>query len=378
MKKSQINAILVERAKRRNTIAAYVSIIVVLVILTFSFVALYINKSKNYTVGYKEDSNINYKVYLKDNPFFKEQYLENGNVYLETLIDYIDTDFKYHASLEQENVDFKYTYKIDANVEVKTKNGKNPIYKFKEELLNEIERYSSGSKIDINEKLKIDYNYYNDLIKDFIKAYGLDNIDAKLKVNMHINVIGSCDQFENNAENESVMSLIIPLTTKTVDINISDDLIETDDNIIMCNSDKSMATAFLILTIITICLLLLLVIKLIKYIIETRTAEDIYHIELGKILNNYGSYIQEVDGSIELSDYEVWRMKSFDDMMEISDRVNQPILMIENKDKTGVYFIIPNLDKRLYTYGFKVSEIQEQMKENYINKTKGENLDGDF
>ena len=369
MKKNQVNAILTERTKRRNMILAYSGLAAVLLVLVIAFGMMFINKSRSYTVKYKEDSNIDYKVYLKDNPFFKENYLASENEYLESLIDYVDADFKYQAQLNQKEVDFKYSYKIDANVEVKTKEGKNPIYKFSENLLGNQEEYiDSKDTIDINQKIKIDYNHYNDLIKDFVKAYGLDNIDATLKISMHVNVLGTCDEFEKDSTNDSVMSLVIPLTTKTVDINISDDLIESEENEIVCNESSASAIIYLVTSGALVIILIVTLVRLIKYIIDTRTAEDIYHIELGKILNNYGTYIQQVEGSLDLSKYESWRIKTFEDMMEISDRVNQPILMLEDDKKSEVYFLIPNEDKRIYYYGLKVSEIKKQMKENEEKK----------
>ena len=50
-------------------------------------------------------------------------------------------------------------------------------------------------------------------------------------------------------------------------------------------------------------------------------------------------------------------------MLEIRDTLQQPILMVENKKKDGVYFIIPSNTKILYTYGLKLSDIKKQMSE---------------
>lgn len=371
MKKSQINAILVDQAKRRNAIFAYIGIIIILSILAFSFLTLYIERTGNYTVKYNENSNIDYQVFLKENPYFEQNYLGVNNQYLETLIDYINANFKYNISLDEKNVDFKYSYRIDANVEVKTKNGRNPIYKFTDTLLKSVEQESNSNRnVSIDQNVRIDYQKYNNLIKGFVDTYGLENIDSKLVINMYVNVIGSCEEFSEDSNNESVMSLTIPLTTKTVDIDISDALVNSEDNVMVCKKDYTNAFIFILVAIIALVALAYTVEKLIKYIIETRTPEDVYHKELAKILNNYGTYIQEVVDGVDLTGYEVWKIKSFNDMMEISDKVSQPILMVQNAKKNGVYFIIPNLDKRLYLYGFKVSEIKKQMKENADKKEK--------
>ena len=46
-------------------------------------------------------------------------------------------------------------------------------------------------------------------------------------------------------------------------------------------------------------------------------------------------------------------------MLEIRDTIKQPILMKENDDKTGAYFVIPSSTKILYVYRLKVSDIKK-------------------
>ena len=57
------------------------------------------------------------------------------------------------------------------------------------------------------------------------------------------------------------------------------------------------------------------------------------------------------------------KVDTFTDMLEIRDTIQQPILMVENRDKTGVHFIIPSNTKILYTYSLKESEIRKKMKD---------------
>ena len=51
-------------------------------------------------------------------------------------------------------------------------------------------------------------------------------------------------------------------------------------------------------------------------------------------------------------------------MLEIRDTVKQPILMKENNNKTGTYFVIPSNTKILYVYRLKVSDIRKDFKKN--------------
>ena len=362
MKKNQVKEILVNQTKRRNTVLALAFIIVIVFIITLSFFTIYLDRNKKQYVSYNESSEIDYKVFLKNNEFFKEEYLPEGNQYIASLIDYIKADFNYKLSLEEKMVEYKYSYRIEADVLVKEKGTNNPLYTTNKVLLSERKMTTSLNELVINENIDIDYNYYNNLIKNFINIYGLDDTESVLNINMYINVIGACEEFENNKEHESVISLSIPLTTKTMAIEISNDLINSENNVMLCKNGYSHSFMFILFGIIFAIIDLVLIIFTVRYEIKTRTAENIYERELKKILNNYSSYIQTLDGEFDFKDYQLLKVSTFTDMLEIRDTIKQPILMRENEDKTGAYFVIPSSTKILYVYRLKVSDIEKEIK----------------
>ena len=75
MKRKQIDAILVDQTKRRKKIYIYICVIFNVSLIALVFFLLFLNKNKTYYVPYKEESNIDYKVFLFDNSFYKENYL---------------------------------------------------------------------------------------------------------------------------------------------------------------------------------------------------------------------------------------------------------------------------------------------------------------
>ena len=382
MKKSQVNAILVDQVKRRNMILNFVCIIVVLSILSVAFLFIYINKSRDYSVSYQEKSNVDYKVYLKANDFFDSKYLGLENKYIASLINYIDANFKYEISMKEKNVDYKYSYRIEALVNVSESKSSKPLYTKTTELLKVDEKTaSSKNNVSINENLNINYNQYNDLIKQFISIYKLDDISSTLTVSMYIDVVGSCEDFESDSNNESVISLVIPLTTRTVGIDIKNNLVEASDNVIVCNDSSPLTVLYAIVAVLILVVDAYFVYKMIKYIIHTRTAETIYDIELKRILNYYHSYIQRIRNNIDLKNgnmlqidndviykgCQYFKLESFNDMLEIRDSLNAPILMSTNDTNTATYFIILDVNnKAVYTYGLRVTDIKKQMKRNAI------------
>lgn len=358
MKKAQVNDILENQTKRRNTIFSFILLIVIVSIITTSFFLVYANRSKKQYISYNESSNIDYKVFLKDNDFFSSKYLDKGNQYIASLIDYINSEFNYKISLKEDNVEYKYSYKIIADVTVKEKDTNNILYNTNKLLLNREEKTSNTSELVLNEKVNIDYNYYNDLIKSFINIYGLDNTESTLTVSMYISTIGTCEKIEESKKQDSVISISIPLTTKTMAIDIIDNLVDSN-NIMICNEKYSYNIIFIALGSLFLLIDIYLIVYVVRYTIKTRTAENIYERELKKILNNYSSYIQNLGNDFDFKNYQILKVNTFTDMLEIRDTIKQPILMKENDEKTGAYFVIPSSTKILYVYRLKVNDIKK-------------------
>ena len=361
MKRSQIDKLFAEEANRKKTILVYLGMIVLFI--GFSFLFLYTYKSLNKTkyINYTENSNVDYKVYLKDNAFYDKNYLDKDNQYISELIDYITAVFDYKLTLERNEVSYKYAYHIDANVSVKDKSTNKNLYTYKETLIQKVEKASTNQTTEIHENVNINYNKYNDLINDFIHTYEIENVSSTLSINMIVDIYNNCNEIDGTG-NESKTSIVIPLTNKTVGMDVTNSIIDNEGNAILCTEPPKANVLFLMCSIASILVASFMVIKTIIYMESTKTARTIYEKDLKKILSNYRSYIQKVNGTFDISGYKSLRIDTFEDMLEIRDTINEPILMIENARKTGVYFIIPSANKILYTYSIKVAEIEKEMK----------------
>jgi len=73
-------------------------------------------------VKYFEKSNLDYKVYLHENEFYEQEYLDKDMLYIASLIDKILIDFDYtFESEDNENIDFDY--KIVATLTIQNQAG---------------------------------------------------------------------------------------------------------------------------------------------------------------------------------------------------------------------------------------------------------------
>ena len=121
--------------KRKSIIIRYIFFIALIFIITTMLIIQTTKHKETKAVVYRENSEVNYKVYLKNNDFFDKSYLEKDNQYIASLIKHIEANFKYdlEAYEQEENIDYKYTYKIVAETNVEDKKNHNSLYKFSED-----------------------------------------------------------------------------------------------------------------------------------------------------------------------------------------------------------------------------------------------------
>lgn len=353
---------------RKMNIYTWITALVLILIISGVLFTMYIKKDTVYYVHYNDKSDLDYQVALKENDYFDENYLGKDQQYIASLIDYISADFKYDLNVD-EDLEYSYQYKIVANVNVIDKTSNKAIYTFSENLLDEITGQSSNA-LNIKENVKIDYNKYNDLINEFVQVYNLKNVTSKLTVDMYVGIAGSIEEFQK--EEDSVISLDIPLTTDTIGIDINYDLSNNVDKLITLKPSYQNSKILLIIGTILLIIDLGLLVGLIIYIKKSETEEEKYNTQLKKILNNYGSYISKVEDEFDMKGYQILKVQNFVDLLEIRDTMHIPIIMIENKESLITCFIIPTNNNILYFYSLGITQYalptSQENEENKENK----------
>lgn len=351
--------------KRKSIIAKYIVFITLIFII---IVMLFTKKPKDdkttKDIVYIENSKLDYKVYLKENDFFEKKYLEQENQYIASLIDFIEANFKYELEASEKGLDYKYKYKIVAEVNVEDKTNHKSLYKFEENLI-ELKEYehNTKTKLTINESIKVDYNRYNDIIKRFVDIYDLDNSNASVIVNMYVDILDDITT-DNAKKNTPAISLTIPLTTDTMEIDIeSNEIFENSGNI--CKNINQVKKIYI--AIILLILDIILAIKLTIFMKDTKNEKAVYNMRLKKIMSNYGSYIQKLNNEYDFEKRQILEVKSFEDLLQIKEILNKPILMTEKKFVMETFFFIPNEDG-VYVFELKAGNLRKNRAKRYKEK----------
>ena len=263
-------------------------------------------------------------------------------------------DFSYDVKMEIDNVNFQYTYKIDAQLIVKDKTSKTKIYDSFYEVLYEETSDSSGDELNVKKLVEFDYQKFNKKADEFNRTYNLKNTENILLVKMTINLIGMCESFQNDNQDVYTITLSLPLMQTVVSPSVSATVPTGEQKIIV--KDISSFENLKISAIVLGCLDLLATIILVLYIFLSIDKHIDYARKVKKLVSNYDSYIQQILTPFDFSNYQVLKINSFKGLLEIRDTVQSPLLMYENEDKTCSQFFITTAEKVLYLYEIAVEE----------------------
>ena len=280
------------RLCRKKRITFQIVLIIILSFISLFSAVTFYKKDKASYINYKETSNVDYKVYLKENDTFEEEYLGKGQAYIASLIDHITADFSYELNMEAKDVIYEYSYRIDATIEILDKDLNEPLYHPTIKLVDEKKfTQNSGNKLKINEVVDLDYVEFNNKAQSIIEIYHLTNTVSTLKVSTHISVIGVCDEFENDSKNDCSISLNIPLTRQTISVSMSSSIAASGNKIPACNVDDTAKALFLKTAIVTGGFDLIAIIILVIYTLVTRNTDINYDRKVKRILSQYKSFI---------------------------------------------------------------------------------------
>ena len=264
-----------EHQKRRREHKIKLAVIsVILLVLAAGLIGSYFMLSKNEYNTYTENAKVNYKVNLKENEFYKETSLDERSSVVASLIENLEIDFNYDFNLSQEQ-DYTYDYKIVAVTNIKETKKSNSIYETTEELVNKEAQETNEKNLNISEKVTIDYNEYNEKMNKFVKAYGLNDTTSTLELDMYVNVVNKYDGTRVNKESK-VMTLSIPLTTKTVDVSIGSNVVKDEGKMLSKKSEYKNMEYVLGAGILLAATGIVVLVMFVKYVVDTRSAEAMY------------------------------------------------------------------------------------------------------
>lgn len=353
IKKEDMIPVKQKKSKRKRGIyLGYYSRLIFNVILFLSLVVtsyIFINKSiviqeaKN--VSYEEHGNTDYKVFLKDNIYYEDKYLDKNMSYIANLIDYISVDYNYNFKADT-LFDGEYSYKIRADLEILNAENKTLFFTKKYDLIKEKTfTIENQNEYNIVENIKIDYDHYNSLANGFKSSYG---VDTESNLIIYLDIYRNIDQNSINNPNingNGTIKLTIPLSEKAINIKM-DSMEINNKNVITSLDDYYLEDIkYLIIGIISLIVSLYLFIKIVKRLSRLSISPTDYDKTLKKILNQYDRLIVTTSSMPNLEKNNIIKLKEFVELLDAKDNLHKPIFFIEVTPHQKAYFFIQDDDK---------------------------------
>lgn len=292
---------------------------------------------------YDVTGDVDYKVYLKENDYYKEKFLGKGMNYIASLINVVWVDFQYELDADEE-VQANYEYKIVAKTRAFERGDKSKVLYEQENVLKtgNAEPVVDG-KVEINDAVDIDYGKYNEYMRSFRNEFGV-SADCVLDLSMIVKVNGAI-------EAEDALAMEIPLSEQTLDIMIDTKAINREEKVGEEQKEIYVANWPLMGVGTVIVVVSLILMGIIIYYYATRYNDNLYEKALHKILKEYDTYI--VEGSETIYELEnVVRVGSFKELLDAQALENAPIVFLEVIPGEKAYFVVNGVST---TYRYTLS-----------------------
>lgn len=326
----------------KSRLTMYIVCFVILYTVCLLFASKTIEREKIAPIRYNENGSISYKVYLNENSYYTENYLDMNRAYIANLIKYIDVDFNYLFEIDKSsNIDFEY--KIIGKLIIDNSNGSKKYLEKDYVILDSKNASLDNSRVlNISENVKVDYSYYNSLANNFRAEYGVET-NSYLVLNLEV-TSKSDENLSYKINDKNNISLRIPLSERAIEINLDSSNQDVTKQVVPKENVIFNAIPLIveIVSFILACLFLRKVIKYVSLLIKEKTPYDKY---VNKLLKDYDRLIVETHTPLDMNDYKVIEVNSFIELLDVRDNLKLPIIYLNIvKHQKGIFYIKNNND----------------------------------
>ncbi len=331
--------------------------IAIFLILGFILFVSSISIKARSSVLYRQVSNLDYKVYLKQNDYYKEPYLNKNMRYIASLIDNVDVNFNYNFMVNQ-NINYKYTYYIKADVTVADSEDKTKVIYSKSDKLTDYKTVvkDNSTGFTINENIKVNYADYNDLVKAFKSSYAI-SASSNLVLSLHVGIEDGKGNIIKNIDSNDVMKLTVPLTEQMINISMDYNEVNNSDNARIYKDFSISNNLTLILSIISIIISIVFIVRLLLFLRKTTSKKTVYDTTLSRILREYDRVIVNSKKMVNISE-DVIDVKNFNELLDVRDNLEKPIIFSEIHKGQKSVFIVRTANET-YRYILKLVDLEK-------------------
>jgi len=310
------------------------------------------------TITYTERGDLEFRVFLEENDFFEEPYLTEGMQFIAALIDHVDITFNYIFDAS-DYLDYRFSYRVDAEVVVFQRNNTaNVIWQRDINIMQtEVFDASVTRNIVINENIQLGYNEYNDLVRAFKTAYNLP-ADSHIILTFSVDIEAEHENIEEAIIKNSQLSMTIPLSEQMVDIQLTYNNINDTRTFSGTIGRETIDYVIIGTGVLAGLLLIITFIRFLAFVNVSSGRSSVYQKTLKNILVEYDRVIVEAKRAVAIPENaNLIEVKAFEELLDVSDKIGQPILFMEIHRNQKCWFIIRN-GEDVYRFILKSADLE--------------------
>lgn len=312
---------------------------------------------KQDVINYREDGNVDYRVYLNHNDFYENDYLEKNMVYVSSLINNIAVFFNYNFNTGVSS-DIDYSYEVIGEIIIYDSLKENVFFR-KDYVLAELaeQRLENTKEFGINKSVNIDYNYYNSLANKFRKNYGVNSkSDFIVKLNLKYKNNDKVLKFSEDRD----LSLTVPLSENEVTITTDNSSVKNMPNIVLGQKHIAIDSVGKFVSAIVLALIsLFLLIRIIMIVFKIRLSKSKYDIFIKKILREYDRLIVDTTTSPSFNKNKAVIVNSFEELLDVRDNLSVPIMYYVEKEHEKCVFYL-NHGKQVFVLNVNAKDLEKK------------------
>ena len=316
--------------KRKSALRSALSTLGLMVSLTvigfagyYIFTAFSSQTNKTTEADYIVSSDVDYKVYLKDNSYIPVPYLGMDQTYITKLVNDVKSDLSFNYK-NKDVAPVSYTYKVTGSLSSTYRddanNGKEAVVWTEEEVLKKGSGTSIAGSIGINEKVTTDIALLDTRVKAFQEEMNIPVISV-YKVELNVDLLFDINGEKLTKTHTAVLNIPISPTVFNVDKAVENNVSGAISQEITADEINRV---YLIIAVSLVALSLAAIISILKY--GYAEEKSSYERELEEIFKLYGERIVAVENVVRTAETEFIDLIGFEEMVELVNELNLPIL----------------------------------------------------
>ena len=318
----------------------YIICMIFFLILTYLLFDRGFNVKTKTIVNYQKNADMSYRVYLHENSEYQDRYQKMNERYLTELVDDINFDFDYKKVFDSD-VSGYYSYEVVGILHAYLDDITDDVWTKSYTLLNNntiVVNQNNVRDIGISDRAVLDYDRARKDLANFNNKYDLalqGYLEVKFLFKENFNFHG----IDQVISDEDSMSAIVPLSYDTFKISLKNDIDNIDYYYSYTTREK---VNYLLLVMAAFCLSLAIsfLALVIREMILATDGRTIYQRELKNILTLHDDKIVKIKKFYNKKKYNLIYVDSFSELLDVYNKVGNPISFREVKKGEDAMFIL--------------------------------------